>query len=559
MRLTETISNTPIPVRKSIREDYIRTLTSGPCGKIVPICYAPLLREDRVSNANLRVRVEMMETAELLVNAVNVTVHAWFVPFLASERFNGLDQFNRSWSGEPESEGGEWIPFVPAYTFNPADAVPKTMGFHAVPDEAIGGWPIEAYNLVVNHRRKSRSKNITLRSAMDTTLAEAFWPANQFDNVVPDFDQALIAGEIPITGLASLSGIGVLNANLAGGNAARTGVWETGATASRNYTTGKLASDATGGVVIETDATGKPLIFAEMESAGVYITLANIEMARETQAFAKMREKYSGIDDEYIIDLLMDGIRVPEQELRNPLLLDRKQTLMGYNRRYATDAENLTESVANGETFVDLRFRTPAFNTGGIIMVTMEVVPEMLWERQRDEFWRMSPPTIPANAGQIPNYTRDYLDPEKIIGTVNGVVDVRHSDPNGTFGYRPLNSNWRRRYVRIGGKFYRNDPVAPFNEDRQRIWAAETIDPTLTEDFYLVSELPTTIFVDSISDPLEINARGSIQIVGNTVFGDDLDEDVEAWQETLEDVNRDQMPDPSPTYAAPKQLAGKAE
>lgn len=550
MRLTETINSTPIPVRKSIREDYIRVLTSGPCGKILPICYVPLLREDRVSSANLRVRVDMKETAELLVNAVNVSVQAWFCPFLASDRFNGLDQLNRSYSGIAETAPAGWIPWVPAYTFQPTHEIPKTMGYHDTPGNVGGGWPIEAYNLIVNHRRKSRSSNIQLRAPMDTTLAEAFWPASQFDHVVPDYDRSLIAGEVPITGLAKLSGIGVTGAALGTGIVNSGTVWEPGETAARAYGSSKLTSNAAAGVVIETDATGKPLIFAELESQGVYITLANIDMALETQAFARMREKYSGISDEYIIDLLMDGIRVPEQELRDPMLLDRKQTIMGYNRRYATDAENLTESVANGETFVDLRFRTPAFNTGGIIMVTMEVVPEALWERQRDEFWRPNATTVPVNSPNYPNYTRDYLDPEKVVAISNGHVDAMHSQGSGIFGYRPLNSGWRRRLVRIGGKFYRNDPNAPFNEDRQRIWAAETVDPVLTEDFYLVSGLPTTVFVDSISDPLEINCRGSVQIIGNTVFGDDLDEDVEAWQETLEDVDRTQRPDPSPNAVA---------
>ena len=41
--------------------------------------------------------------------------------------------------------------------------------------------------------------------------------------------------------------------------------------------------------------------------------LQDIKKAKKTAAFAKMRSMYDGIDDEHIIDMLMEGICLPEK------------------------------------------------------------------------------------------------------------------------------------------------------------------------------------------------------------------------------------------------------
>ena len=106
-------------------------------------------------------------------------------------------------------------------------------------------------------------------------------------------------------------------------------------------------------------------VFAEMAQDGITVSLSNIEMARKTQAFAALRRQYNGHTDEYIIDLLMDGITVPEQAWKQPILLGDMSTVFGMSKRYATDSANLTESVVNGITAVQQRFRAPAFRWAG--------------------------------------------------------------------------------------------------------------------------------------------------------------------------------------------------
>lgn len=189
--------------------------------------------------------------------------------------------------------------------------------------------------------------------------------------------------------------------------------------------------------------------------------------------------------------------------------------MFGYQQRFATDAANLDESVSNGFATVDLTVRTPPMNTGGVILITAEIVPEQLWERKKDYY------LYETNADNLPNYLRDVLDPEQVEVVQNDHLDVNHATPNGTFGYAPLNHAWNRDLVNIGGKYYRPADDA-FTEDRAKIWTVETTDPTLSSDFYLVSGLHKKVFADTVSDSFEITCLSDMQISGNTVFGQRL-------------------------------------
>lgn len=532
MKLTDTIKATPIAADKSIRTEEIRAITSGDAGKILPLAFIPLLREDRVSRGKLRIKVEMGETAETLLNAINVSVYAHFVPFLALDQFNGLDQLNRSYRGEPETEGGDVVPFFKSNAYVAGSSeIYDTLGIHFAEGDLINHSVKNAYNALVTFRRKARSTKLPLRSEGGNTLARAFWKNSAFNHIVPDFDQAMIDGEVDLN-LAAVSlpvkGLGIKGSDAA---SSKTGVLETGATASRDIT-GWQTNDTSMDFFIEEEAAnaGFPAIYAELASQGITLSLSNIEMAKKTAAFAALRKRFAGHDDEYIIDLLMSGIRVPDAQMSQPILLDRKQTLLGYSKRYATDSGNLDKSVTTGHTFVDLNFRTPPMNTGGIILITCEIVPEQLFERQWDAFLGTTDPA------RLPEFTRDFLDPEKVDIVPNKYVDVQHSDPDGTFGYAPLNHVWNRKIPRVGGKFMRQ-LGDPFTEDRQRIWSVETTDPTLTEDFYLVNELPKTVFADQTVDSFEITTIGGCQIVGNTVFGKGLQEDTGDYTALLDDVD----------------------
>lgn len=268
-----------------------------------------------------------------------------------------------------------------------------------------------------------------------------------------------------------------------------------------------------------------------MASAGISVSLANIELAKQMTSFAKLREQFSGLSDDHLIDLLMEGIRVPDEALRQPILLDRKSTVFTYAERHATDGASLDQSVTTGRAVLDMSIRTPPMNSGGVILVTVEIVPEPLFERLQDRFLAATAPS------DLPNFLRDFLDPEKVDVVPNAYVDVLHDTPTATFGYAPLNHAWNRSLVRIGGRYYRPDP-STFVEDRQRFWSVEKENPALTTDFYLVdASLPHTVFADTLADPFEILTVGRLDIVGNTVFGKRLEEDDGHYSAIVADVD----------------------
>lgn len=514
MRPVETIRNTPIPTQKSVRADVWRGLTSGNAGKILPLAYVPLLREDAVQRGMVNISVTMRETVKTLMNAVSVTVYAHFVPFTAFERFNGgLDAFNRSYAGVPEPTTDEVIPFIETHAFSPAAEVYKTLGIQFPENTQINMALIEAYNTLVNYRYRARSSKLPQRLRNDTSLASAFWRNPMLWHIVPDFEQAMLDGEVELnwaTPRAPLVGFSTGDYN--GGDTFRPALIQNHAD---HVQIG--ASDGSG-VIAGSHLRLARELYTDLADAGLKLSLSNIELAKQTAAFAKIRESYSGVSDEHILDMLMSGLRVPPEAMKEPMLLAKGSTVFGYSRRRATDGENLDVSLTDGVAQIGFNYRLPPMNTGGIVLVTAEIVPETLFERMEDHFLSMH------DQDDYPSFLRDFLDPEKVDVVKNTRADTFHSEPNGLFGYEPLNFRWKRNYARIGGKYYRPANDA-WNEDRGAFWSPQVVDPSLTEDFYLVGELPKTIFNDTLIDPFEIQTHAEAAIVGLTVFGQALSED----------------------------------
>ncbi|THF60018.1 major capsid protein [Ollibium composti] len=544
MKAPNSISNArmntqPLRTPRTMRRQSARGITSLPAGKMVPIAAFPLLREDGIRSGRLRFSFEMMETAEVLMNAVNVRVMAYLVPNLAFERFNGsMDQLNRSYEGKPPVEGAAVVPFFsvgPMAGGAGSRPVYRHLGLHVRDGQVVNAAYAEAYNTIWNFRAKNRSPDLALREIYESSLAPAFWTHEQFRHIVPDFDQAVIDGEVPLNvvnskmpvkGLALTGAAQPVSTGMGGRESGGGGVYET-------YPAGYAVSgygDAPGTglstVAIRAAAQGVPDIWAELQDNGITVSLSNIELARKTQAFARLRQQYNQHDD-WIINLLMDGISIPEQALTQPMLLADKTTIFGMAKRYASDAGNLTESVVNGATFVDMSIQTPRIGTGGIVMVVAEITPDQLFERQEDPY------LVTTSVDQLPQYLRDTLDPEKVDVVKNSRIDVDHDAPDATFGYEPLNARWNIDAPRVGGRFYRPEVDAGFDEDRQRIWAVETQNPTLSTDFYLCTTMHTKPFVVTNQDPFEVVTQGDVFIEGNTVFGGHLVEATDDYEKVL--------------------------
>lgn len=557
---------TPIPVQRTSRASQHRVLTSLPAGKMVPLAVIPLLREDSISSASFTCGFEMSETVELLMNAVNVRVMAYLVPNLALDRFDGLDSLNKSYEGIPLVEGGAVTPWFETGAAPPNDgsnAILTYLGMHAKPGTLINTHYLEVYNQIWNYRAKNRSSDIPLRQRLQSDLAPGFWEHQSFAHVVPDFDQAVIDGEVALNVVNARMPVGGLGTIGAPQNTAPITMVDSARGTSTDYPAGwavegASTAGAVGKVNLGVKATGVntaiPDVWAELQENGITVSLSNIEMARKTQAFARLRQQYQGHSDEYIIDLLMDGISLPDQIWKKPILLADRRTVFGMSKRYASDAENLTASVVNGATYIDVRFSVPRCNSGGVVMLVAEIAPEQLFERQADAYLHAT------SVDDLPQFLRDTLDPEKVEIVTNGMIDTDHTAPADTFGYQPLNAKWAKSIPRVGGKFIRPTVDAAFDEDRQRIWAVETVDPVLSQDFYLCTTMHYKPFVvtDLDIDPFECLVRGQAMIRGNTVFGGVLVEAADNYEKVLAEAPQERIDKPAATEA-PAAKANSAE
>lgn len=535
-------NTTPISIARSVRQINQIVATSMPAGKMVPITAFPLLREDQLRSSMIHCKVDLMETAEIIKNGIKCRFMAYFVPFLAFERFNGgMDEFNRSYMGQPIADGATVTPFFSTATAGAVGTVPvhKYLGFHAAPGDKINMSYIEAYNAIWNFRARNRSETLfqaKKRGNLSTSLAPAFWMHEQFKYVVPDWDDVAMEGSVDLTfssPRANVRGIGFPSAP---GNALTGDIRETGG---NTISRGKVnVRDPVNPVVDGTthlsvsSVSGFPDIYADLASAGIKISLANIELAKRTQWYANLKAQFEGLADNYIIDLLMQGVSVPDQMWKQPILIADKTEIFGIEKRWATDGANLTDAVVNGSAVCDLHMVLPRCPTGGIVMVVAEILPEQIFERGRDPLLYTSDPA------KLPNAMKDDLDPQKVERMAKGEVDTSHSDAAGLFGYRPLNWNWQKSNVRIGGKWFKAAPDNTFNEERQHFWTVEVANPAYNSDFMISETFNTLPFVVTNQDVGEVQIHGTAVIEGNTQFGTRLLENDNAYAEVLSQVDQ---------------------
>lgn len=531
-------TQTPMPFNRTRRMDNASVLTSGDAGVIIPVSIAPLLRGDSASG-RIMVSMELAEMPKPLENAVIGRAQSWFVPRPALPHFSGLDEYTHSFHGKNITQlgaAGRTPPSLYDTVGTAAIAAAQSsefftaLGLSLVASTAINTDYIDGYNLICNFRRASYSSKATRydyyqeNATTALELKPAFWPRNRMHNIVPDYEQALVKGSLDLDVLAGsipVTGIGTRRTTATG---SATGVRETGG-GSANYT--DTVSDADVNMKLSADgASGFPEIYAQMADQTVGVSLADIDKARTTQAFAKAQaamagNNYSGFNnDDVIIAELMQGYTVPEELFNRPWLLDNKTVVFGMQERHATDAANLDDSVTVGRATVSLSINVPKAEYGGTIITTVEVMPERLYERQSDEYLYCT------TVDELPNALRDLQRTEPVDIVPNRRLDTAHTTPSGTFGYEPMNAKWQREFTRLGGEFRQLTPGTPSTVARTAIWQPDIVDPLFTTDHYECPHpFPHDVFSVPANDVVNISVIQQLTIVGHTQFGDDLVED----------------------------------
>lgn len=575
----------PINFGTSVRTDTSALMSSARAGVVFPIAQIPMLRGDSCSG-NFGIDIQLAEMPKPLLNAVQANVQIWFVPKTAFPWFSSYDEFLHSYQKEPIKQLGAVDRSPPPFYQMTIGAGAqnqlrnstfiRTMGVHLPPGSAahFNSDVVDAFNLIYNFRLAAHSSKLPRRKYFSENNSEAvelppaFWPTNRFSRVVPDYERALVvgaldldvsAGQVPLTGDGDVilkaanriagrwvkaDGTPMTTASSAGGPAgsgnlrmdpavaggARTQV-EGGATTSQGSPRySDVGFDPNGSLAI---ALGG--INANMASTTIKTSLANVDKARIVQAFAQQRSAmagndYTGFDNEDVmLAELMQGFAVPDTERNRPWLLAQKRVTFGMEERHATDGANLDKSVTQGRASISLSFAVPRNDFGGYIIITGEVLPERIYERQKDITYLLNDPA------QLPDALRDIQRPEPVDIVENSRLDTQHATPNQTYGYEPMNDVWNREFTRLGGVFFKETPATAWTENRASIWSPEMVNPTYTAAHFLAPKpFPHDVFADTTAPAFEFVARHDCSIVGLTQIGDVLVENNDDYQEIID-------------------------
>lgn len=544
-------SATPIQFEQTLRPDNDIILSSGRAGVVIPVGFVPLLRNDSASGS-FGIDIKLAEMPKPLLNAVHANVQAWFVPKAAHPQFFSYEEFVHSYQKEQIKALGVADRSPPALfsllsstslTTFANSTFAKTLGLHFGTGATINADLIDAFNLVYNFRSQAHSNKLPLRKfasqdlAAAITLPPAFWPSGRFSSVVADYERALVVGALDLdvaAGRAPFSGFGILD----NGAVNTTPVTSKETTGSKSYPkswtlNGNTAPGASAARMVAkaNEAGTGPDFWAELAGMTIGTTLADIDMARKTQAFARMATSFAGGD---ITGFDQDGVKIAEllqgftptpQMLHRPWLLDSKRVTFGMVQRHATDAANLDQSVSVGRAGATLSINVPRQESGGMIIFTVEVLPERLDERQSDEFFYVTDPEA------FPNALRDIQRIEPVDNVINRRLDAKHTAPNALYGYEPMNNVWRRDFARLGGDYYSPTPGAGWTESRSNIWMADIVNPAYTADHFVAPvPFPHTVFSDTNASAFELVARHQIAIVGQTLIGDVLYENNDEYE-----------------------------
>ena len=534
-------STTPVSFQKSSRPDTAVLMSSGRAGVVQPVCYIPLLAGDSASG-KVGIDIQLKEMPKPLLNGVFANFQAWFVPKSAHPQFPGRDELLHARTGQVIKSLGMADRTPPAF-FQPLGVagwgsldIFKRLGMHFETGTNINSDLLDAFSVIYNFRLAAHSSRLARRQYTAEGISAgacppAFWPSSRFSRIVPDYERALVVGSLDldvIAGQLPVSGIGF------GGvpQAPALGTAIRGVNAAADFASDAIdaVTNLTGGnpgVVIRGTgaslAAMRPQVFAEMAGTRVSVTLADIDSARKTQAFAKLRASYAGNDttgfdnDDTLVAHLMQGISVQPDDFRRPWLLDSARVAVGFAERHASDGANLAQSVTLGRASCTLRLNVPNQDVSGLIIVTVEVLPERIDERQSDEFMQ-----ITAVSG-LPNALRDAQRIEPVDLVLNRRIDAKHATPGGVYGHEPMNDKWSRDFTRLGGDFYMATPGGGWTQNRSAIWQHEIVNPIFgTSHFLAPAPFPHDVFADQNADAFEVVCRHAVSIVGLTQMGDAL-------------------------------------
>lgn len=473
-----------IPRSKFKREWAYKTMFNS--GKLIPIVVEEVLPGDSVS-LRLTALARMQTPVVPVMDNLHLDTFFFFVP-------NRLVWVNwQKFCGEQLNPGDSTSFVVPQC--NPGSgynigSVQDYMGLMTVGQYTGSTWghsnlPLRAYNLIWN--QWFRDENLQTSATVDTGDGPDS-PANYvllnrgkrhdyFTSCLP-FVQKGTA--VPIGTQAPVKGIGWA-LPLAGNPVAVSNVWESGASATRNYAAGTLgaawASDIRMEATTTALATAKPTIYADLSAVTVNALRLSVQTQRLLERDARGGTRYTEIL------LAHFGVRTPDFRLQRPEYLGGGSQVIAVSPVAQTSATAVTGSttalgnlgavaagVVRGHGF------SQSFVEHGWIIGLMSVRADLTYQQGLQRKWTRATrfdfywPAF-ANLGEQPVYNREiFMD-----GSANDAL---------VFGYQERWAEYRYGMSQITGQM--------------RSTAASTLDVWhLAQKFATVPSLNSTFIQDS--------------------------------------------------------------
>lgn len=542
----------PFQFQRTQRAVDIIRRTDARAGVLHPLAFIPLFPEDSFTGT-VSCTIEMEPAVKPLDNGILCGVRAVYVPFAASERFHSITEYFNALAGNPEKNGvvTPWQTQI-AMTAATPPAILAAMGYQ-VRTGNKNDFPIRAYNIASNMLWRKLGKEIPARTELDVTLARAPFRDPLVQEIVPDFDVSLLAGELDfsLSGQAPVSGIYMeQGASFAAVHTSAIDTVQTVIPANSRQVLSFGQDNANQRMIVEKAASGAyPYIRAELSALGGKINLAQLDQIQKTVAFAKYLETIeeqlgTAVEAQTAMDLLVRGLRIPQILERQPLLVGEGTSVIGYMTHRSTEAASLNVTRTTGMAQVNVRMNVPQQTTGGMIMLLADFQPERHHERAEHPWWNVLTPN------DIPDAARDTMAVQPVDIINNHRLDSQHASPTVRFGYAGRNRHWQWPEFGLGGRAYRK---ALTDENKMSYWAVDVANPTLSTSWYLMPMEAAAAhngnnanagihhypFADTTLPPFKIVTRVDGAAMGLTQFGPILQEDrsLDEEVELIEDLN----------------------
>lgn len=467
-------------------------LLTMPLGYLVPICVMEVLPGDifRQSSSAL---IRFTPLLKPLLQQVVVKINHWFVP--NRKLWDNGDGGEKGWedfiTGGQDGQDAQEHPYVEVGTVSEGDlwdylGVPT--GAHAGAHK-INALPLRAYNAIYNERYRDADliseETIDTGEGADTTtndqLLKCAWAKDAFTTARP-WQQKGANITIPLGD----------SAEVIRDETTKYPEFTSNGSDSLNF----ITSSGTNTVQYNTTAGSSsqlkwdnPNLWADLANA-TGIDIEDLRTAMGLQRFQERMAKYGSRYTEY---LRSQGVILPDFRLNGPDYLGGGRQTVSFSEVLATDGANTGSMYGHGIAALRTNSYIRMFNEHGILMSIMTVTPKAVYMDALHRMW--------SRESKFDYFQREL----QLVGEqeiLNKEVQLSHSSPTDTFGYRPRYDSYRFMPSSVHGDFRST-------EDDWHMAREFSGDIALNQSF--IECTPTDrCYASTATDPLKVMVNNSI-------------------------------------------------